>query len=1662
MTSEPSADDGQRDEIERLAEDFLERRRRGERPTLEEYTAARPELADEIRALFRTLCIVEDLGADLEVDGLAAATTAVAEHDPTHGLREIGDFRIRREIGRGGMGVVYEAEQISLGRRVALKVLPFHSLLDERRLERFRREARAAARLSHPNIVPVHGVGEHLGMHFYVMQLIPGHGLHHVIAAVRRLRKSGGIPEPEPPRGTDEDLPHGPDDRSPADETDSSSSLAASLDSGTDRVARDRYHRNVARLARDAALALDYAHAQGILHRDVKPSNLLLDPLGRIWLTDFGLAKAADGDDLTHSEDIVGTVLYMAPERFQGWSDPRSDVYALGITLYELLTLRPAYVERDRAQLLRRVTTDSPPAPRRVDHTIPRDLETIVLEAIARDAARRYPSARAMALDLDRFLDGRPVAARRSRALARFGRWCARNPLPAGLTAMVFVLLAVVAGVSIVSAVRLASEQAAGRETLRAAYLAEANARRASATPGRRFEALEALRRAAEIRPGADLVDEAVACLALVDARLERTWEFAKGNAMVLSPSGDLAALARADGEIIISDANDDRELARLPAPGFLPAFNWPRFSPRGRYLVVRHQEQSARSEWRVWDVEQRVVAAEVVDGSANGCAAFSPDERWVILGTRKGGLRIVDLASGSVSDDFGDDLQVASVAVHPGARLIAMASDRTRRVHVWDRSAGRVIRTLAGENERRFTEVSWHRDGRTLAAAGDDHLVYVWNAESGERSRELHGHWAEVRGVGVAPRGGLLVSWGWDPAARFWDATSDRPIFTIHAREGHLASDESWFWTLALDRVSRWELAPAHSAFTLIGHEARGTKQPHSVALARGGRLAASSGDDGVRLWDLAARDEVAYLAVGRVSSVFFDTAGTSLYASGRTGLRRWRVRTLDALASSIALGPEERITQLDNWERAALAADAPTLVAAHAKTHAHVLDPESPNALLTLDGLTDGWYVAVSADGSRAAAGSWRGEEVLVFNALDGTRERTFAVGPARVAFHPDGAHVATCSPSHVTLWRIEDGEPVWTLEREPSITHGGSIVFARDGSIAAFAQNDSRIRVVDATSGKKLLDVEATEPIHLSSIALEGDRLVAATIGHRLHVWDLRALERQVSALGLAWPLPSARGEVSEAPEAPALRVAVLDPSVETLVDEGTDVVARELFRPATSSLFRTELVSAAEIDQALAEPQLWIPAGASWRYWRGRADPTPSTEWTSREFGASRWETGPSALTGSRPPEDGPDATFLADQIGAYSTLYLRHAFTVASPGAIDRLVLAVESSGGFVAYLNGTEIARIAAGESGKRLSSRANATRQGGTLRTEVVEIPPGLLVAERNVLAIQAIAPARNAPLAVLPVLAAVESPAIDRDLERTAHVYSGGDGSIGPFLRAYRDGRVLQRSGRPREALREFARAGELDPRALEPLLRRVACHRALGELETAEALARGTLERDEHVEADRLWRAWEHVVFADLHREPAAVLDSLPRADRTTAAGDHRWLLTTLAAGERLRINCGGGDCESAAGERWSRDRFFIAGSRLADAQDDAVGTPAGHVDRTQRTLPGIGSWRRGYSIPLPPGRYRVSLRLPARAGATSDDSGDFLLEDRVTLEGSSTKWFEAARRLAGKASPEIRTGEVIVADGALEIDAFAEAISPSIAGIEIERLGAIPTP
>src|SRR5262245_61736601 len=358
--------------------------------------------------------------------------------------RRLGDFEIVREVGRGGMGVVFEARQLSLNRKVALKVMSSGLGLTGKAVERFRREAEAAAKLHHTNIVPVYATGEEDGAHYYAMELVDGSSLDRVIKQAREPAVPVARPEQAPPApaqdvstppSASDDLamtgPYRPASPPAAPEPPTPPALSSSS-LGSD----GQYFDAVARMLAEVADALEYAHQQGVVHRDIKPSNLLLSPSGRLYLTDFGLARLLEQPGMTVTGEFVGTPMYMAPEQIAAGRAPidhRADVYSLGATLYEVLTLRPPFTGERRDQVIAQVMYKEPAGLRRLNPRVPVDLETICLKALDKDPARRYQTAGAMAEDLRRYVKRSAIAARRAGPLARLKKWPRRHPGVAAL-----------------------------------------------------------------------------------------------------------------------------------------------------------------------------------------------------------------------------------------------------------------------------------------------------------------------------------------------------------------------------------------------------------------------------------------------------------------------------------------------------------------------------------------------------------------------------------------------------------------------------------------------------------------------------------------------------------------------------------------------------------------------------------------------------------------------------------------------------------------------------------------------------------------------------------------------------------------------------------------------------------------------------------------------------------------------------------------------------------------------------------------------------------------------------------------------------------------------------------------------------------------------------
>jgi serine/threonine protein kinase len=510
-TNKPVEDDYDDPRLVAAMQEYVAGLEAGRAPSRREMLAKHPEIARELADCLSGLQFMRAAAPGIkEVDDeTKLAELQVRNDDPdisVEDARPLGDFRLIREIGRGGMGVVYEAMQLSLGRRVAVKVLSMAAALDQRQLQRFRNEAQAAAQLHHTNIVPVYAVGCERSVHFYAMQLIEGRSLAQLIATMRKMAReeseidddrTQAVNDPPKPAAPAKELPFSRSlevEPSTVSRSLISATRSRSLSAADDAInpasiaglhsrRRQSFFRTVARLGVQAAEALDYAHRAGVIHRDVKPANLLLDDAGTLWITDFGLAQLQSDQQLTQAGETVGTLQYMSPEQASGRAvllDQRTDIYSLGVTLYELLTLERAYSGQTREALLNQIQNQDPRPPRAIDKTIPPELETIITTALAKEPAERYSNARAMADDLLRYLRDEPILARKPSLRSRALKWGRRHRSLVAGTVVVSILAAVG---SIVAAVLIAAEQA----KTSAAYdrererLVEANNQRARA-----------------------------------------------------------------------------------------------------------------------------------------------------------------------------------------------------------------------------------------------------------------------------------------------------------------------------------------------------------------------------------------------------------------------------------------------------------------------------------------------------------------------------------------------------------------------------------------------------------------------------------------------------------------------------------------------------------------------------------------------------------------------------------------------------------------------------------------------------------------------------------------------------------------------------------------------------------------------------------------------------------------------------------------------------------------------------------------------------------------------------------------------------------------------------------------------------------------------------
>jgi WD40 repeat protein len=1026
---------------------YLEAAEAGHPPGREQFLAEHPDLADDLRAFLddreRFAQAAGQLGlspgaAAALPPGLPAAHASTLEsgdssagRPPPETVRAFGDYELLEEIARGGMGVVYRARQVSLQRTVALKMILAGQLASPADVQRFKTEAENAANLDHPHIVPIHEVGKHEGQHYFSMKLIEGDSLTQQL-----------------PRFTGD-------------------------------------ARGTARLLATVARAVHHAHQRGILHRDLKPGNILLDAEGQPHVTDFGLAKRIEGDArLTQSGAIVGTPSYMAPEQASAHKvlTTATDVYSLGAILYEMLTARPPFQAETPLDTILQVLEKEPERPRMLNPQVDRDLETICLKCLDKDPQRRYGTAAELADDLGRWLAGEPIRARPVAGLERTVKWARRRPAVAGLLAALAVVTAVgFAGIlwqwheaDFEKGVALQAKQRAEDKTTEA----NQNLRKVEA-------ARYAIQIALAYREWQDnAIEEATDVLESCAPDFP-AWEHAylrrlcRGSRLTVqgpsflsvafSPNGKWVAAGSHTGTISVRDVNTGKEVLKLDQQE--PEAWVVAFSPDGKYLASGGTQHGAC----VWDAETgKVIRRLERVSTAGGRLVFTSDSKH-LLTWDEDGLVKWDVATGAkvatLAVKAGGD-HIGAVAYAPKeSRVAGVVGDDS--IKLWDGVTGKELRTLTARGTY-LGPVTLSPDGELVAAGGGGHApdlteahpgeVRVWDVKGRERF-VFRGHADFVTALAFSPDGWYLVSGSLDGTIRLWDVRSGQEV-----------------------AILRGQLHPVTD-----------------LAVSPDGKRVASTGatplfpDEGgvLKIWDRAADTGVLTLqTASAIDAVVFSPDGKRLFTAGN-GVQLWDVTTGERLrelcpagefVERLALSPDGKLVAVTDGEKRTVSlCDALTghevrRLAGH------------PNKIT---------YIAFSPDGRQLAAASGDGT-VRVWNAETAEQLLLLAGHPEGalwVAFSSDGRRLATRgSESGLMVWEVETGRRLVTLPQNRVST----VAFSPDGQQLAGA--DGKVSVWDWPRSENRFRLEGqNRDIRAAEYSPDGRRLAAATERGKVRLWD-----------------------------------------------------------------------------------------------------------------------------------------------------------------------------------------------------------------------------------------------------------------------------------------------------------------------------------------------------------------------------------------------------------------------------------------------------------------------------------------------------------------------------------------------------------------------------
>jgi serine/threonine protein kinase/WD40 repeat protein len=1100
----PFADDPEA-ATELIYAEFCARREVGKPAAPQEFYDRFPQLKVRLERQFRIHELLD--GASLEdtdrgtlaySNGNRSRSAASASAARRDGHDTIGRYHILHELGRGAMGVVFAARHSELERAVALKVVPLGPRPDEVAVTRFRGEAKTLATLQHPNIVQIYDLDVADGEGILAMELVGGGSLAAKIAG-----------RPKAPNW--------------------SASMVAVL-----------------------ARAVGHAHRAGVVHRDLKPGNVLLTDDGAPKIVDFGLARCVTRDDgQTTTGAILGTPSYMAPEQAAGQRDvaAAADIYALGAILYDLLTGRPPFQGQTPLDTLQQVLREEPVAPARLVAATPRDLETICLKCLDKEPARRYATADELADDLERFGRGEPIHARPLSPPARAWRWCRRRPWQAGMVASLAALTAVVVLGSWLTSWRLASEQNNTKKNLNRALLAEGESRAAlweslvdraragrwSGRAGQRFDGWAAIARAANIGREMELSaaqrlrlrNEAIACLAQTDLAPgpSVTIDIGSNQYSGVSFDGDLARVAypaRSSG-VVVRWLDGSRPDQRMAPPKQCADVRRVRFSPDDRFLAARCEANEGGWVHAVYDLASgKLVFAAPASSSVTPSTLnldFDPKVPQIIATHRDGSVRWYDLPSGKEVRKWQPAQSPSGVSVSPdGSRVAFWSGSHAEVFQVASEKKHAAFKTNSAE----IHHVAWSRDGRFLACGAADHCAYLWDVANRQQHRILEGHQSQVVQVDFNPTGHLLATTSLDGTTRLWDVwTGEEQVATLGSGVQFSRDGQRLAHGLLGKVVGWWKVASGAELRAYHGHT---NYEVYRIATHPRLGVAASLGPAGVQLWDIERTRPFAVLPGDWLHCGFEPQTG-DLVASGESG--EYRV-PLPSRGDDPQSGIQDLTAKRSPMSKrvscfTAFSTDGATRLSQDCITEETILATSASPGSKPWTLAESLQHPALSNDGLWLANKPKSGG-VDIWSVRD-RRQTAHLLEDTRnlaIEFSLCGRWLMTGDSNEFVVWETAGWQRRQRFPRDNAALVAANMAFAPDGRTAALAHSAFDIRLIDVESGTDvaMLPLRQGQPRPEFRFSADGRYLLQVGPKLVLVAWDLANIRRHLRDLGVDW--------------------------------------------------------------------------------------------------------------------------------------------------------------------------------------------------------------------------------------------------------------------------------------------------------------------------------------------------------------------------------------------------------------------------------------------------------------------------------------------------------------------------------------------------------------